>query len=100
MITKAMATWTLLVRLVSPIYPEEHRLWDQNYGPIETPQQCESLAKQNWVKLYNHYSQDLSSLAIQYNTTCQAHVGHKVWKLFISCNREKICETKRYEGID
>ena len=96
--TAAMATWVLMVRLTSSVYPEEHRQWDQNYSQIATPQECETLAKNWWQQFYVHYGQNPEQSHLNFHTECAASAHGTNWRWTVNCNNTMSCTTIKYEG--
>lgn len=96
--TATMATWVLMVRLTSPVYPEEHRAWDQNYGSIATPQECETWAKTHWQKFYNQYGKKPEQWQLKLWTQCLADAHGTKWRWTVTCDSSMNCKTAQYKG--
>lgn len=92
-----MATWTLAVRLMCPIYPEEHKRWDQNYSQIQTPQECELLAKKWWKNFYDQYGLHPEQSSLSFWTKCTAHAHHVTWIWDIKCTNAMECTTDKHK---
>ena len=93
MITTTFATWTLLVRLISPTYPQEHQLWDMNYSKIQSQPECIEMAKSQWSNYYYRYNQWMTSM-MTFDTLCVATTPKTEYFARVTCERNRPCDVK------
>lgn len=97
MITSTLLPWLLVVRLQSPLHPEEEAQWYKRYSS-PTAEQCEAFAKSIWVKYNLRYQGTMATQTQIFTTTCSAETKRREYRWFIKCDQLNNCTTTKYEG--
>lgn len=97
MISSTLLPWLLVVRLQSPLQPQEEAQWNMRYSSA-TAEQCEAFAKNIWVKYNLRYQGTMTPWMQTFTTTCSAETRRKEYRWFIKCDQLNNCTTTKYVG--
>lgn len=90
----AMALWGLEVKMYNFYGHIEGIEFNKTIGKISTPQECETLAINEWRKFISANNQSKYMLI----TSCSAYQHEKYYKWDINCDTSMHCNTIKYEG--
>ena len=97
MISSIVLPWLLVVKLQSPLQPQEEAQWNMRYSSV-SPERCEEYAKNMWFKYNLRYQGTSIPLNQLFTTTCSAATKKNEYKWFIKCDPMNNCETRKYMG--